>query len=286
MGVSIANWRVRIGLFNCNIVKKIGVTSSSSSISNDLLLIILFLKLCSSVAFLFLSSLFFVAFLIIHSKSTFLFYHIFSQYSLVECFSHCLVIPAYTLKLNTRISNIPALACNIPKICLIAATINSMLLLLAGIERNPGPMPGGKLSFANWNVNSLLARQRAKLPIIEALQASTDFHIFSICESWLNEKISAEKIKIAGFGEKPLRADCPEASIHPRGGFLLYFKEDLPLIPRNDLCFLKECIVAEIKLSNNKKIFFTVLYRSPSQSSAELKEFIKNLEKNHDSHKQ
>jgi hypothetical protein len=38
--------------------------------------------------------------------------------------------------------------------------------------------------------------------------------------------------------------------------------------------------VAEIKLSNNKKVFFTVLYRSPSQSSAELKEFIKNLEKN------
>jgi len=37
--------------------------------------------------------------------------------------------------------------------------------------------------------------------------------------------------------------------------------------------------VSEIKLSNNKKIFFTVLYRSPSQSSAELKEFIKNLEK-------
>ena len=89
-------------------------------------------------------------------------------------------------------------------------------------------MPGGKLSFANWNVNSLLARQRAKLPIIEALQASNDFHIFSICESWLNEKISAEKIKIAGFGENPLRADCPEASIHPRGGGFTLFQRGSP----------------------------------------------------------
>jgi len=114
--------------------------------------------------------------------------------------------------------SIPALAYTIPKICLIAATINSMLLLLAGIEKNPGPEPGGKLSFATWNVNSLLARQRAKIPVIEALQNSYDFHIFSICESWLNEKISAEKIKLAGFGENPLRADC--RGFHPpqRGG--------------------------------------------------------------------
>ena len=85
--------------------------------------------------------------------------------------------------------------------------------------------------------------------------------------------------------EKTPSEQIAEASIHPRGGVLLYYKEDLPLIPRNDLCFLKECIVSEIKLSDNKKIFFTVLYRSPSQSSAELKEFIKNLEKNFVSHK-
>ena len=189
MGVSIANWRVRIGLFNCKLLKKAGV-SSPSNVSDDLLLIIRCLKLCNSIAFLFLSSLFFVSFLTTHWKSTFFLHYLSSQHSLAECISHSILIPAYTLNLNTGRFT-PTLVCTIPKICLIAATINSMLLLLAGIEKNPGPGPGGKLSFATWNVNSLLARQRAKIPIIEALQNSYDFHIFTICESWLNEKISA-----------------------------------------------------------------------------------------------
>jgi len=140
MGVSIANWRVRIGLFNCKKIKKSGVSSSSPSVSNDLFLIIHFLKLCNSITLLFLSSLFFVSFLTTHWKSTCFLYYLSSPFSLAECISHSLLIPVYTLKFNTgRGMSIPALAYTIPKICLIAATINSMLLLLAGIEKNPGP---------------------------------------------------------------------------------------------------------------------------------------------------
>ena len=44
------------------------------------------------------------------------------------------------------------------------------------------------------------------------------------------------------------------------------FKEHLPILRRDDLCHLSECIVTEIRMGK-KKCFFTCLYRSPSQSS-------------------
>lgn len=157
MGVSLSNWRVRIGLFNCKSVKIKCHSPASTNISNDLLLIIRFLKLCNSIAFLFLSTLFFVSYLALQSRSTFFLYYIFSKFTLSECISHSISLPAYILKFNKKLSKGAALACTIPNACLIAATINSMLLLLAGIEKNPGPRPDGKLSFATWNVGSLLA---------------------------------------------------------------------------------------------------------------------------------
>ena len=46
------------------------------------------------------------------------------------------------------------------------------------------------------------------------------------------------------------------------GGVGLFFKNTLPIIIRNDLSF-DESIVVELKFSR-KKIFFTVLYRSPA----------------------
>ena len=43
----------------------------------------------------------------------------------------------------------------------------------------------------------------------------------------------------------------------------------LPLIRRNDFANLKDCLLTEINV-NNKKYFFTCLYRSPSQNHDEL----------------
>ena len=57
----------------------------------------------------------------------------------------------------------------------------------------------------------------------------------------------------------------------------MYLKESLLLIRRNDLSNLKECLVTEINV-NNEKCFFTCLYRSPSQSHEELESFCSNLD--------
>ena len=45
----------------------------------------------------------------------------------------------------------------------------------------------------------------------------------------------------------------------------MFYKDYLPVVRRDDLCALSECIVTETKLGK-KSIFFTCNYRSPSQT--------------------
>ena len=102
-------------------------------------------------------------------------------------------------------------------------------------------------------------------------------YVFGICETYLNDSITNDKIEIEVFPSKPYMKDCKEANIHPRGGVWLYFKENIPIIEREDLTKdIGECIVSEIYLKN-KKIFFFLIYRSPSQSSLEFDKFMNNF---------
>ena len=58
----------------------------------------------------------------------------------------------------------------------------------------------------------------------------------------------------------------------------MFYKDYLPLIRRDDLCVLSECIVTEIKLGG-KSIFFTCnyRYRSPSQTLHEFENYCQNF---------
>ena len=96
-----------------------------------------------------------------------------------------------------------------------------------------------------------------------------------LSETFLGSTIpqNDEKINIKGYSL--LRADHPGNS--KRGGVCLYYKEYLPLIARNDISCMQECLVAELSM-NNEKCFFTCLYRSPSQSYEELDTFSSNLD--------
>ena len=55
----------------------------------------------------------------------------------------------------------------------------------------------------------------------------------------------------------------------------MYYKEHLPIIKRDDLCSLKECLVKEI-IVGKKKVIFLCLYRSPSKTK-EFEEFCTDL---------
>ena len=156
-----------------------------------------------------------------------------------------------------------------------------LLILSGSVERNPGPPRAsknmnGRIRFAHWNVNSLLARNGDKIRQIEALQSVEKFDVFGLSETWLNDSVPTNDVSIEGFS-KPFRSDCPEANDHPRGGVCLYFMNHIPIIQRKDLQIINECIVAEIKLARNKKIFLILVYRSPSQSTETLNKFGENL---------
>ena len=55
----------------------------------------------------------------------------------------------------------------------------------------------------------------------------------------------------------------------------MYYEEHLPIKKRCDLCTLKGCQVTEIIV--DKKVFFSCLYRSPSQTKEEFREFCADL---------
>ncbi len=98
------------------------------------------------------------------------------------------------------------------------------------------------------------------------------FDIFAIGESSLSDKVDNEKLRLDGFSSLPLRSDCKNIEKRAKGGVLLYYKNHLPLKHRHDLELIDEAIVVEVKLKK-ENIFIVALYRSPNQSSEELKNF-------------
>ena len=67
-----------------------------------------------------------------------------------------------------------------------------------------------------------------------------------------------------------LRADHPSDS--KRGGVCIYYKEHIPLIKRDDISTLDNCLVTEIR-SQGEKSFLSRVYRSPSQNHDEFEDF-------------
>ena len=139
------------------------------------------------------------------------------------------------------------------------------LLLLSGdTEVNPGPKRLSNIKFCHWNLNVLAAHDFVKVPLIEAFITTTSFDIVCLSETFLDSTILDDDENIQTNEHSLLRADHPNDIKH--GGVCIYFKESLPLIRRNDLTNIKDCLVTEINVSNEKR-FFTCLYRYPSQMS-------------------
>ena len=296
-GVSIDQWRGNIGLFDR---KKI-VKSSKGSNDQDGVLIVQFLL---KALYLFKSLEFLYNLLLLFSYCT-MTVTLFPIFLVIYlCFEHLLFadnssnslhhkIPSHSLRTFLEINLIPRrISCIMKysfkflkehcpqslKNALFFIIVLNILLLISGIEVNPGPnfSKQSKLSFAIWNLDSIPARDFARIPLIESFQASYNFDIFGVCESLLNKNIKNDDILINGFSPDPFRADKPENTRN--GGVCLYFKENLPIKERSDLETIPETIVAEVKL-NRKKIFFVLSYCHPNLSSTEFDEYVKSLER-------
>ena len=150
------------------------------------------------------------------------------------------------------------------------------LMLSNDIEKNPGP-PGNLLKFMCWNLNSLPKDNFSRVKLIEAHNSIYNYDIIALCETSLTNEILVNVPELEGYTF--ISANHP--SNQKRGGVSLYYKTSLPLIVRRDLSF-NESLVVELKL-DRKKIFFTVLYRSPSFThfSPEFEGLLRNFEELH-----
>ena len=149
-----------------------------------------------------------------------------------------------------------------------------LILLSNDIELNPGPQfRNNFFTFMNWNLNSLAKGNFERVPLLEAHNSLFDYDLISLCETSLNHSIEIPDPLLKDYNFIP--ANHPGNVSH--GGVGLFHKTSLPIIHREDLSF-DESIVVELKFGR-KKIFFTVVYRSPSNraGSTEFDEFLSNF---------
>ena len=97
-----------------------------------------------------------------------------------------------------------------------------------------------------------------------------NYDIICLSETCLNSLVETNDDTIPIDGYNFIRADHPSNS--KRGGVSIYYKEHIPLIKRDGICILGNCLVAEI-FSQGEKCFLICIYCSPSQSCDEFDDF-------------
>ena len=148
------------------------------------------------------------------------------------------------------------------------------LILANDIETNPGNFVNSFFTFCNWNLNSLAKDNFSRVKLLEALNSLYDYDIISVFETCLNSSVELPDTLLENY----TFVACNNPLDTRRGGVELFYKNDLPIKIRRDLAY-DETIVAELKFGR-KKIFFTVLYRSPSfnHGTPEFSKFLNDLE--------
>ena len=146
-----------------------------------------------------------------------------------------------------------------------------LVLISNDIERNPGPeYHTNSLNFMSWNLNSLATNNFERVQLIEAHNTIFNYDLISICETSLNDSLIAKVPELNGYTFEPVN----HANNMSHGGVGLFYKNSLPVVIRRDLSF-DECLVIELKFGR-KKVFFSVLYRSPAykHNSPEFQTFL------------
>ena len=154
--------------------------------------------------------------------------------------------------------------------------VPTILIILANdIHQNPGPSQN-YFTFMNWNCNSIAKDDFHRLKLLEVQNSLFNYDIISLCETSLNDQVKMpDPSEYLNNEYSFIQANKPDNTRH--GGVGLFYKNSLPLKERKDLSF-SESIVVELKYGR-KKIFFTVLYRSPASNhtSAEFVNFVSNF---------
>lgn len=150
-------------------------------------------------------------------------------------------------------------------------------MLSGDIETNPGPKKDyiNNLAICHWNLNSLWVENFEKLALITAFISLHKFDIFCVAETFLDSSVSDDDPRLALDGYSLIRSDHPADT--KRGGVCIFYKSCLSLVHKPELSNLNECIVCEIH-SGIKRVFLTLIYRSPSQTLDEFNLFKQKLD--------
>ena len=122
------------------------------------------------------------------------------------------------------------------------------------IKINPGPKTKNQISFCHWNLNGLAAHNFTKCFLLQVLSVTHHYDFICLSETFLDSYISNDNERINIKGYNLLRADHPSNKIE--GGVCMYYEEHLPIIKRDDLCTLKECLVTEIIVVKKPGFFY------------------------------
>ena len=107
------------------------------------------------------------------------------------------------------------------------------------------------LTFCHWNLNDLIGHDSIKISLLQAyiLQHNYDI-ICPLSERFLNSSNGSNDNRISIDGYNLTRSD--QTSDSKRGGVCIYYKERIPLIKRDDICTLDNCLVTEIRFKGEK----------------------------------
>ena len=153
---------------------------------------------------------------------------------------------------------------------------SSFHLKLSGdVHPKPCPCHGNTFKFCHWNLDSIAVNDFIKIPLIEAYNSVYNYDIIALSETYLDSSIPNGSISLTGFSKDIYRSDHPNDV--KGGGVCLYFKDSLAIKQRNDLQILDECIISELTIGR-KKVFFIVVYRSPTQNAESFYSSLENLE--------
>ena len=155
-------------------------------------------------------------------------------------------------------------------------TDNYFVILICGdVHPHPGPSHENSLKFCHWNLDSIAVNDFIKIPLIEAYNSVYNYDLIALSETYLDSSISNGTISLTGFSKEIFRCDHPDDV--KRGGVCLFYKDNLAIKQRKDLQVMDECIISELTIGR-KKVFFVVVYRSPSQNAESFHSFLDKLE--------
>ena len=207
--------------------------------------------------------------LIVSSKNSYLIFYL-SLIFILKVVYHCTMNVSLTNTMSLR-GFIVTCRILLPVVVLIFRV--TLLLRSGDIETNPGPT-NTNLAVAHWNLNGLASHKFVKVPLLEAYMSFQNIDVMFLSETFLNSSTNDElELSIEGYQLE--RIDHPNDE--KQGGVCVFYKEQLNLRIRKDLCKLRECIICELEY-RGKKCLLMSLYRSPSQSSDEFSTFIQNFE--------